>query len=118
MRLDLKLTAIVPQMGEAKILRLLAQEGAALGIGSALLEIEVDLSSQVAHDCPPISYFRLVLREKAHLRRWDVSQGQSLPVGQLLAVLSQTPDETLDGDAARNVRTNAAGIFPQWDKMG
>lgn len=118
MRLDLPLTAIVPQMAEAKILRLLAQQGDALGIGAALLEIEVDLSSQVTHDCPPISYFRIVLREKAHLRRWDVSPGDTLPVGQLLAVLSQTSDETLDGEAARRVRTNAAGIFPQWDEMG
>ena len=116
MRLELNLSAIVPQMTGAKVLRWLAQEGAALGIGAGLLEIEVDLSSFVAHDCPPVSYYRIVLREVAYLRRAAVAAGEVVPVGALVAQLSPMADAPLDGMAARRLRVNVAGIIPNWDE--
>lgn len=118
MRLELHLPAIMEQMSEAKILRVMAQEGDQLSIGSPLLELEVNLSSLVAHDCPPVSYFRIVLREAAYLRRMAVAAGQTVPVGVLLAVLGQSAGIEPEGEAARRLRVNVAGILPQWDEIG
>lgn len=118
MRLEFELPAIVPQMVEAKVLRFLAKEGERLAIGAGLIELEVDLSSFVSHDCPPVSYYRIVLREAVYLRRFAVAVGQTVPIGGLIAQLSPTPDEPLDGDAARRVRVNVAGVIPNWDEIG
>jgi pyruvate/2-oxoglutarate dehydrogenase complex dihydrolipoamide acyltransferase (E2) component len=117
MRFDLPLSAIVPQMTEAKILRVLAAEGAVLRVGAPLVEFEVDLSSQFTHDCPPVSFYRIVLREAACLRQMPVAPGQLIAVGQPLAVFSQTADEPLEAVATRNLRVNAVGIIPRWDDM-
>ena len=117
MQLEFELPAIVPQMVEAKVLQLLAKEGDGLAMGAGLVELEVDLSSYVIHDCPPISYFRIVLREAAWLRRFAVTVGETVPVGRIIAQLSTTPDESLGGDGARRVRVNVAGVIPHWDEI-
>jgi hypothetical protein len=117
MHLEFALSAIVLQMAQAKVLRLLAREGERLGIGAGLLELEVDLSNLVSHDCPPVSHYRIVLREAAYLRRWAVSVGEIVPVGGLIAQLSHALDEAIDEGDMRRVRVNVAGIIPNWDEI-
>ena len=118
MLLSLALPSIVPPMTAAVIDRIYPTVGAALTIGAPFLELTVDLSSIALHDCPPISHYRLVVRDRAWLRRLDVDPGQSALVGASLALLSTEPDETLDAAATRAARIGVAGVMPQmlWDK--
>jgi hypothetical protein len=87
-----------------------AQPATALKIGDKLFDISVDLSSAFSQDCPPISYFRVVLRERLWLRRLPLRPGDHCAVDGLLAVFSTEADEPDDGAAARQVRTAIAGI--------
>ena len=113
MLLGLALPRIVPQMAEGKIHVLLAKEGERLRVGSPLLEVAVDLSRVVAHDCPPISHYRMVLREPAMLRRLLVAEGDIVEVGGPLALLSSGED-ALEGAPTRDIRVTVAGVVPQW----
>jgi hypothetical protein len=108
---EFKLAAFVPQMHGATIECLHAQSGTELRNGSKLLDLSVDLSSAYAQDCPPISFFRIVLREQAWLRSLSVSQGQYCRLGELIAVLSTTAEDDLRQPAARPIRTTLAGII-------
>jgi hypothetical protein len=114
MILSFKLPLIVPQMVDAAVHVVLAEAGQQLRVGSPLLELTVDLSSIVAHDCPPVSHYRVVLREAAWLRRLLVTPGSIAAVGDMLAEFSTTADEPLDADATRPIRVNLAGVIPQW----
>jgi len=79
----------------------------------ALMDISIDLSAVVRHDCPPISHFRIVVRDRVFLRRLDVVRGDRPPVGANLALFSTDPDEPLGGAVARQVRVAIAGIILQ-----
>ncbi len=118
MLLNLTLARINPHMRNAVISTLFAETGAALTVGDKLLDLIVDLSEAAAHDCPPVSYFRLVVRDRVWLRRWSVAAGDKPDVGADLALFSTEPDERLDGPIARSVRTAVVGIVPQaaWDE--
>jgi len=91
--------------------------GASLPVGAKLLDIKVDLSGAQAHDCPPITYFRLVSRDRVWLRDLKITVGQSCEVGTLMALFSTTPDEPLEQPIEREVRTSVAAIIPPmgWD---
>jgi hypothetical protein len=116
--LSLTLPPIVPQMTAAVIDRVYAVVGAPMTIGARFLDLTVDLSAVALHDCPPISHYRLVIRDRAWLRRLDVGPGESALVGASLALLSTEPEEPLDGAPARAARVGVAGVIPQmaWDK--
>jgi hypothetical protein len=90
-----------------------AAQDAALGVGAKLLDLTVDLSAAAPHDCPPISHYRIVLRERAWLRRIHVARGDEPAVGAPLATLSTEPDEPLDAGAGRPVRVAIASILRQ-----
>lgn len=107
---EFKLPSIVAQMSGATIECLHAKPGDAVKMGSKLFDVSVDLSSAFAQECPPISYFRVVMREPGYLRKLDLTPGQYCQLDELLAVFSTTPDEALDAPAARSVRTTVAGI--------
>jgi pyruvate/2-oxoglutarate dehydrogenase complex dihydrolipoamide acyltransferase (E2) component len=108
---DLSLPQISPHMPEAVIECLHAVPGASLKSGDKLLDLSVDLSSSFAQDCPPISYFRIVMRESVVLREFHVTRGQACKVGELIAVFSTVADETKDRSAQRGVRIATAGIL-------
>jgi hypothetical protein len=97
-------------MTEASIERRYAQPGDALGIGTRLLDLRVDLSSSFSQDCPPISFYRIVLRERAYLRELLIGDGAPCPVGELIAIFSTEPDEATHGAVARAIRVATAGI--------
>jgi hypothetical protein len=108
---DLKLPLINPHMSEALIECLYATPGSALKTGDKLLDLSVDLSGNFSQDCPPVSYFRIIIREAVVLRQLRLARGESCSVGQLIALFSSTADEATDPPAQRGVRIATAGII-------
>jgi len=111
MLMALQLAEIVPGMSGATIECLHAEPGLSLKPGAKLLDLSVDLSAAFAQECPPISFFRVILREPAVLRRIDVVPGQHCAIGTVIALFSLTPDDPVDGPADRPVRLATAGIM-------
>jgi hypothetical protein len=113
------LTLPLPRIGEymtsAVIKKLHAAEGTALTPGAKLLDLTVDLSAAVPHDCPPISHYRVTLRDRVWLRRLAVAAGDEVEIGETLARFTTEPDEPLDGDPVRAVRVSLAGILDTSD---
>jgi hypothetical protein len=108
--LTLSLSRIYPLMAEAAIDAIHAGEGVMLPVGAKLLDLTVDLSDSSPQDCPPISHFRIVLREAAWLRRWLVKPGDDAAVGSVLAVFTTGANDFLDAGPARAIRVMTAGI--------
>jgi pyruvate/2-oxoglutarate dehydrogenase complex dihydrolipoamide acyltransferase (E2) component len=109
--LDFKLPLISPHMSEARIECLHAAEGSVLKPGSKLLDLSVDLSTNFSQDCPPISFFRIIVRENVVLRELRVVPGQTCKIGEVIAVFSTAADEDLQPGAQRAVRLATAGII-------
>jgi len=113
----LLLNLIVPRinayMTTAIVEKVYAADGEDLKVGAKLLDITVDLSVAAPHDCPPISHYRLVLREPARLRRVLVGRGDEPAVGAPLALFTTEPDEPLDAEAGRPLRVAIAAILSQ-----
>lgn len=111
------LTLTLPRINELMISAVVetihAAAGSALAPGAKLMDLTVDLSAVAAQDCPPISLYRIVLRDRAWLRRVAVACGDDVEVGALLAHFSTDPDEPLEGEPARAVRVTIAGILAQ-----
>jgi hypothetical protein len=116
--LSLTLPRINAHMTTAIVGLVHAGVGAALPIGGKLMDLTIDLSAAAPHDCPPISHYRLTLRDKVWLRRLDVAAGDEPEVGASLALFSTEPDEPLDAAPARAVRLAIAGVIAQsaWDE--
>ena len=102
-------------MTTAVIKKLHATEGTSLTIGAKLLDFTVDLSASLLHDCPPISHYRVTLRDRVWLRRLAVAAGDKVAIGETLARFTTEPDEPLDGDPVRAVRVSLAGIIDPSD---
>ncbi len=113
MLLSLVLPRINPHMTVARIQAVHIDPGAALGLGGKVLDLSIDLSAAIPHDCPPVSYFRLIARDQAWLRRLDVGPGAEARPDDVLALFSTQPDEPLDGAPARRIRLSVAEILPQ-----
>ena len=108
---DFRLPLISPHMSEALIECLHATPGSAMKTGDKLLDLSVDLSTNFSQDCPPISFFRIIMRENVVLREFRLACGQSCKVGELIAIFSTTADEAKDQTAQRGIRTATAGII-------
>ncbi len=85
--------------------------GSEIKVGTKLLDVRLDLGEAAPQDCSPVSYFRLVSREKAWLRHLAVGDGAVCQRGQLLAVLSTAPQEPADAPPARALRISTASIL-------
>lgn len=107
---DLRVPIISPYMSGALIECLYACADTPMRAGEKILDMSVDLGSAFAQDCPPISYYRLVLRENLWLRRLAVTAGTTWDMETPLAIFSTAPDEPLEGSVARQVRSAVAGI--------
>ena len=103
MLLELRLSEIVPGMSGATIECVHAVAGSVLKPGARLLDLSIDLSSAFAQECPPISFFRVILRESAVLRRIDVVPGKYMELGEVIALFAPTSDDPVDGPADRSV---------------
>jgi hypothetical protein len=84
--------------------------GAHLPVGAKLADISMDLSSHFAQNCPPISFHRIVLREKLFLRAWLAQPGAFCAQGAGIAIFSDAEDEPADTAITRPVRIMTAGI--------
>ncbi|HTS20623.1 MAG TPA: hypothetical protein VMN79_02330 [Casimicrobiaceae bacterium] len=111
--LTLTLPRINPLMTSAVIEEIHASQGAQLSQGARLLDLSVDLSSIAPQDCPPVSLYRIVLRDRVWLRSLTVARRDQVEVGALLARFSTELDEPLEAAPQRSVRITIAGIvFP------
>lgn len=110
MLVELKIPEFLPQMKTALIESVYCQEGAELPLGAKILDVSVDLSGAFAQNCPPISYYRMVLRDRLWLRKLLVAPGDRCEAGAQIAILSTEPDEPLDASPARAARCMTAGI--------
>ncbi|HWA62799.1 MAG TPA: hypothetical protein VG939_15565 [Caulobacteraceae bacterium] len=110
MLIKLALPRILEPMTSAEVIAVHAREGEALRIGGRLVDLKIDLGAALAHDCPPISYYRIALREAAWLRRLPLNVGDSVAPGDLVALFSTTADEPLEGEPARSARVTVAGL--------
>lgn len=111
MILELRLPDIVPQMTGATAECLFAEAGEALRMGSKLIDLRIDLSSAFAQECPPVSYYRIVVREKAYLRHVSPRPGDFLELDAPVALFSSSPDEPLETAPERRLRVTVAGIL-------
>jgi hypothetical protein len=107
---DLRLTKINPNMSGAVVECVYSNPGTLLKAGDKLFDLSVDLSSGFSQYCPPISYFRVVVREKLWLQKTFVVPGNSCDVGAMLALFSTEQDEPLEATPARAIRVTTAGI--------
>lgn len=107
---ELRLPVINPQMSGAT-LEYLHSTGGSLKVGSKLLDVSVDLGKAFAQECPPISYYRFVMREAVWLREIKVRPGQYSEVDDPIALFSSEPDEDLNQPIKRPVRVTVAGIM-------
>jgi hypothetical protein len=106
-------------MTTAVIKSIYPAEGTLLDTGAKFVDMSVDLSQAMVRDCPPISYFRVALRERVWLRRLAVGPGDEVGVGDSLGQFSTEPGEALDGEPVRALRVTIAGIVYQaawWDQ--
>ena len=115
MILSVALPRMNPNMQSAIVEALYCVEGTLLVPGAKLVDLKVDLSLAVAHDCPPVTYHRIALRDRAWLRRVLARPGEEIAVGAALLILSSDPDEDPDAPPERQARTSVAGIMHQTD---
>ncbi len=105
---------IIPKLNEymksVRIEALYVALGEQLLSGSKVLDMSVDLSSVFAQNCPPISYHRVVLREKLWVRKLLIQTGSYCNPDDCIALLSSEPTEALDQAIARPARIMVAGI--------
>jgi hypothetical protein len=107
---DLRIPKINPHMSGALIECIYAVSGTPMRAGDKILDLSIDLGQAFAQECPPISYYRLVLRENLWLRRLEVTAGVSWDTARPLAIFSSDPDEPTDATPGRTVRSAVAGI--------
>ncbi len=86
------------------------QPGAHLLVGAKLADVSVDLSNVFAQNCPPISFYRIVLREACFLRAWLAEPGQLCAPGTSIAIFSTAADEPVNAAVNRQARIMTAGI--------
>ncbi len=113
--LTLKLPNLVTDVKLAKIETLFVAEGQFLKPGMKILDLRIDLSAVAAHDCPPVSFFRIIFRDRAWLRRLSVADGDTREVGSELALFSIEEDEPVNGNPVRSARFTTAGIIHRSD---
>ena len=114
MILTLPLPRILEPMTNARVLALHATEGSFLKPGNALLDLTVDLGSIAPQDCPPVSHYRIALREAAWLRQLPFKPSDEADVGENLAIFSTEQTEPLVAAQGRKIRHMVAGIVADW----
>jgi hypothetical protein len=113
--LTLKLPNLLANVRLAKIETLFVVEGQFLKPGMKVLDLRIDLSAVAAHDCPPVSFYRIAFRDRAWLRRLSVADGDTREAGMELALFSTEEDEPLNGNPGRSARFTTAGIIHRSD---
>lgn len=110
MLLAIELPRLHELMTTAVVSKVHAMPGDELAAGAPLMDLRVDLSHEAAHDCAPVSYFRIVLRDRGVLRTLDAPVGAELTPGQAIGVLSTSAGESLTVAPARAARLTTVGV--------
>ena len=92
--LALTLPRINEHMLSAVVAAVHPSAGAELAVGAKLVDLTVDLTAIAAQDCPPVSHFRMVVRERAWLRELAVARGDEIAVGTRVALFSASARKT------------------------
>jgi hypothetical protein len=111
--LTLQLPKLLSDVSSATIEAVHISEGQYLTPGMKILDLRIDMSSVAAHDCPPVSFYRLAFRDRAWLRRLDVARGDAREAGDILALFSTEEGEAIDAPPGRAARIATAGIIHQ-----
>ncbi len=82
------------------------KEGDALGAGSPILDVQVDLSAAAAQECLPVFTLRILASEPATVTRVDAVAGQPLQAGVVLGLASAARDAELE----RTLRTSVIEV--------
>ena len=111
----MEFTLVLPTLSDdgspALIRRLHVEPNQSVTRGAALLDISITLGGGQAHDCPPISPFRIHAREAATLTQWHVKQGDSVAPDTILASL-QPQGVPNNSELTRPLRQTVSGIIP------
>jgi hypothetical protein len=109
--LNLTLPRINEHMTSATIATIHASVGMALPLGAKFVDLIVDLSAVAPHDCPPLSMYRIALRDRVWVRKLVVATGDEIAVGAVVALFTTEPDESIEGEPVRSIRVTVAGII-------
>ncbi|CAN5503995.1 hypothetical protein BH10PSE17_BH10PSE17_25570 [soil metagenome] len=110
MRYELVLPRIIADMADARIETVHVAVGEEVE-GGRLLDISIDLGQAAALNCPPISYYRLVTREKVRLLELRVAPGGRCEPGAAVAVFGDGSAIAADEPMARPLRLTVAAIL-------
>src|SRR5262245_46852224 len=111
MNLDVAMPRLSELVPSATVHAVACRPGDAIAPGSALVALTLDLGAVAAQDCPPVSRFRIVSRERAFIRRIDAVPGGVASPGDVLIVATPTGDEPLDAGTRRALRTNCISVY-------
>jgi hypothetical protein len=111
MRLGLFLPKLMEQMSLALVESVHGEAGRPMKSGEKVFDVTVDLGGVLVQNCPPISHYRLVLREGAVLARVLAIPGEEVEAGACLAVFTTEAEEVAEGPVERPVRIAAAAIL-------
>ncbi|HEV2650463.1 MAG TPA: hypothetical protein VGU69_04330, partial [Rhizomicrobium sp.] len=88
--------------------------------GDKIVDVTIDLGASFSQNCPPVSHYRLVAREKAFVRRMFVAAGTACEPDAPIAILAADVQEPDDLAAERPFRITVAGILrhgAMWSTM-
>lgn len=102
-------------LGRARIDAIYPAVGDALEPGARLFDFTIGLDAASEFDCPPVTSYRMILREAARVHRVDAEPGQMLAAGEALGLLVSGADAALDGEPQRGARVSVAAILRSLD---
>jgi hypothetical protein len=111
MLLDLRLPTIIPAMTTALIEVVYATTGCELKPGDKILDLTIHLGPAFAQDCPPITHYRLVARERAFVRELLIARGQPCAPGDRIALLATSEGDPPESAVGRPLRITVVGIL-------
>ncbi len=110
MLLAIELPRLHELMSTAVITAIHATPGTALEPGAPLFDIRIDLSHAAAHDCPPVSWFRVIIRDRGVLRGLTVAEDSEVAPGERIGLVATTPGEPATAEPARAARLTTVGL--------
>lgn len=110
MLLAIELPRLHELMTTAVVTEVHVTPGAVLEPGAPLFDVRVDLSHAAAHDCPPVSWFRVILGDRGVLRTFTAAKDGEVAPGERIGLLASTPDESTAAAPARAARVTTVGI--------
>lgn len=111
MLLELVLPPIVGETEKVRLDAIHFAAGDALVRNARLIDFTTGLFDAAMHDCPSVTTHRVMLSEAVWVREIRVETGRIVGRGDVLALLSTTPDEAVTGRPERRCRTTSAAIL-------